>query len=152
MRFPLHEDYLISTDPARLDLQVIHGFLSQTYWAKKIPPALVEKMVRHGLCFGVYHQGRQVGFARIISDYTTFAYLSDVFVLPEHRGRGISKSLVETVMAHPDLQHLRRWMLVTRDAQSLYEQFGFTIVPHPDRHMEIVHGDIYEKGFPLGAG
>jgi GNAT superfamily N-acetyltransferase len=141
----LPHDYIISTDPGLLDLDIIHGFISQSYWAKAIPRPLVEKMVKNSLCFGVYRQAVQVGFARIISDYATFAYLADVFILPEHRGMGLSKALVETILAHPDLQGLRRWMLVTLDAQALYGQFGFKLVMHPERHMEMHHPGIYEK-------
>lgn len=141
----LPEGYAISTDPALLDVGVVHDFISQSYWAKAMPRHLVEKMIKHALCFGIYYRGAQVGFARIISDYTTFAYLADVFVLPDHRGRGLSKALVKTILAHPDLQGLRRWMLVTVDAQGLYEQFGFKPVPHPERHMEIHRAGMYEK-------
>ena len=141
----LPEGYSISSDSALLDLEVIHGFISQSYWAKAIPKNLVERMVKNALCFGAYHHQAQVGFARIISDYTTFAYLADVFVLPEHRGKGLSKALMETIIAHPDLQGLRRWMLVTLDAHGLYEQFGFKPLTHPERHMEIVDHGMYEK-------
>jgi N-acetylglutamate synthase-like GNAT family acetyltransferase len=140
----LPEGYDISADPTRLNLDVIHGFISQSYWAKGMPKALVEKMVRHSLGFGVYHHAEQVGFARVVTDKTTFAYLADVFVLPEHRGKGLSKALVEEVLAYPDLQGLRRWMLVTADAQSLYERFGFKAVAHPERHMEIHRPGLYE--------
>lgn len=152
----LPEGYAISSDPRQLDLEVIHGFISQSYWAKAIPKPLVERMVQHSLCFGAYYHGAQVGFARIISDYTTFAYLADVFVLPEHRGKGLSKALVATIVAHPDLQGLRRWMLVTLDAQGLYEQFGFKPVATPERHMEIHLQGMYEKmtaeGVPPATG
>jgi N-acetylglutamate synthase-like GNAT family acetyltransferase len=141
----LPEGYVISTNPAMLDIDVIHGFIAQSYWAKAMPRALVEKMIRHALCFGIYQGTAQAGFARIISDFTTFAYLADVFVLPEHRGRGLSKALVKAIMEHPDLQGLRRWMLVTVDAQGLYEQFGFRPVDYPERHMEIHHAGIYER-------
>ena len=142
---PLPEGYTISSDPARLDFGVIHGFLSQSYWAKSIPRALVERALRNSLCFGVYHSSGQVGFARIITDKTTFAYLCDVFILPEHRGKGLSKALVTAIHAHPDLQGLRRWMLVTADAQGLYEPFGFKAVLHPERHMEIHRPGMYEQ-------
>ncbi len=141
----LPEDYAISTDPGLIDTGVVHEFLSQSYWAKNIPRAIVEKMIKNALCFGVYYREKQVGFARIISDYATFAYLADVFVLPEHRGKGLSKALVGTIVAHPDLQGLRRWMLVTLDAQGLYEQFGFKHTAHPERHMEIHRPGIYEQ-------
>jgi len=144
-RVSLPEGYAVSVDPALLDLEVIHGFISQSYWAKGIPKLLIEKMIKNALCFGVYHHRAQVGFARIISDFATFAYLADVFILPEHRGKGLSKALMETIVAHPDLQGLRRWMLVTLDAHGLYEQFGFKPVEHPERHMEIHHFGMYEK-------
>ena len=141
----LPEGYSISTDPGLLDIEVIHGFLAGSYWAKNMPRALVERMTRHSLNFGVYHRERQAGFARVISDYTTFAYLADVFILPEHRGKGLSKALVGTILAHPDLQGLRRWMLVTLDAHGLYESFGFRLVAHPERHMEIHRPAMYER-------
>jgi len=142
----LPEGYVISCDPARLDLDVIHGFIAQSYWAKSIPKALVERMIQNSLCWGVYHGAGQIGFARVITDKTTFAYVADVFVLPEHRGKGLSKALVAAIQAHPDLQGLRRWMLVTADAQSLYERFGFKPVLHPERHMEIHRPGLYLEG------
>ena len=142
----LPESYSVSSNPLLLDLDVIHGFISQSYWAKGIPRTLVEKMVENSLCFGVYHKTAQVGFARVITDRATFAYLADVFILPDHRGNGLSKALVQTILAHPDLQGLRRWMLVTLDAQKLYEQFGFTVAAHPERHMEIHRAGIYLEG------
>lgn len=141
---PLPEGYTISCDPARLDLGVIHGFLAQSYWAKSIPRTLVERSIRNSLCWGVYDASGQVGFARIITDRATFAYLCDVFIAAEHRGKGLSKALVAAVAGHPDLQGLRRWMLVTVDAHGLYEQFGFKIVSQPERHMEIHRQGIYE--------
>ena len=140
----LPEGYLISSDPALLNLDVIHSFIAQSYWAKDIPKPLVERMIRNSLCWGVYQSAEQVGFARVITDKATFAYLADVFILPEHRGNGLSKALVATILAHPDLQGLRRWMLVTADAQSLYEPFGFKVVPHPERHMEIHRPGMYK--------
>jgi GNAT superfamily N-acetyltransferase len=142
----LPEGYVISCDPARLDLGVIHDFLAQSYWAKSIPKALVERSIQNSLCFGVYHEAAQIGFARIVTDKATFAYLCDVFILPEHRARGLSKALVAAVMAHPDLQGLRRWNLVTIDAHSLYEQFGFRAVALPERYMEILRHDMYLEG------
>jgi N-acetylglutamate synthase-like GNAT family acetyltransferase len=141
----LPEGYVISDDPARLDLRVIHRFIAEeSYWARAIPPALIERMIQNSLTWGVYHAGAQIGFARVITDKATFAYLADVFILAEHRGQGLSKALVTTLLAHPDLQGLRRWMLVTADAQSLYEKFGFDVVPHPERHMEIHRPGMYE--------
>ena len=141
---PLPEGYLISSDPALLNLEVIHGFIAQSYWAKDIPRLLVERTLGNSLCWGVYHEASQAGFARVITDKATFAYLCDVFILPEHRGNGLSKALVATILAHPELQGLRRWMLVTVDAQGLYEQFGFKPVPQPERHMEIHRPGLYE--------
>ncbi len=118
--------YTISTDKTRLDLIMIHQFLSQeAYWSPNIPLELVQKAIDNSLCFGIYADNQQVGFARVISDYATFGYLSDVFVLPEHRGKGLSKELMTYIMAYPTLQGLRRWMLITRDAHGLYSQFGF---------------------------
>jgi N-acetylglutamate synthase-like GNAT family acetyltransferase len=143
--FEIPNGYSISCDPASLDLDVVHGFLSQSYWAKAIPKSLVEKSIKGSLCWGIYHQGTQVGFARIITDKATFAYLCDVFISNEHRGKGLSKALVSAIVAHPDLQGLRRWMLVTIDAHGLYEQFGFKTVSQPERHMEILHHGIYER-------
>jgi len=144
----LPEGYLISSDPGRLDIEVIHGFISQSYWAKGMPKALVERMLRNSSCWGVYHQTAQIGFARVITDKTTFAYLADVFILAKHRGKSLSKALVATILVHPDLQGLRRWMLITADAQGLYERFGFKVVPHPERHMEIHQPGMYLEGRP----
>ena len=109
-----------------------------------MPRPLVEKMIRHSLNFGVYHGESQIGYARVISDYATFAYLADVFILPGHRGKGLSKALVGTILAHPDLQGLRRWMLVTLDAHVVYEPLGFKPVAHPERHMEVHHPGMYQ--------
>ena len=111
-----HEGFTISTDPAKLDLAVIHGFLTTSYWSPGIARERVERAIRHSLPFGVYEGERQVGFARVITDYTSFAYLADVFVLDAYRGRGLALWLMETILAHPELQDLRRWLLATRDA------------------------------------
>lgn len=120
------EDYLISTDKALLDIDLIHSYLSkESYWAMNIPRELVEKLIRHSLCLGVYHQKKQIGFARLVTDSATFAYLADVFILEEYRGKGLSKWLMHSIHAHPELQGLRRWLLATRDAHGLYEQFGW---------------------------
>ena len=137
----------ISDDPADVDLDVVHGFLSQqAYWCQGIPRAVVEKGLANSLCFSAWLDGRQVGFARVIGDRATFGYLADVFVLPEYRGRGISKALVAAAMAHPDSQGLRRMMLATRDAHSLYAGFGFTAPARPESLMERYRPDIYRKG------
>lgn len=142
-----HKDGFKLTDRREdLDLGVIHGFLSGSYWAKGVPRSVVEKSVENSLCFGLYHGKAQVGFARVITDRTTFAYLADVFVLPEHQGKGLGKWLIERVRAHPDLQGLRRWMLATKDAHGLYARNGFTPLAKPERFMEIAVPDIYARG------
>ena len=138
-------DFEISTDPARIDVDLVHEFLTTSYWAQGIPVETVRRSIENSISFGIYHGGQQVGFARIISDLATFAYLADVFVLPTHRGRGLSRWLMECIVGHPDLQGLRRWMLATRDAHGLYARFGFTAVKKPDRWMELHHPDIYAK-------
>lgn len=144
-------DYEISTDPARLDLGVIHGFLAGSYWAKGVPLGVVERSIAHSLCYGVYHESGQVGFARVITDYATFAYLADVFVVEAHRGRGLSKWLVATILAHPELQGLRVWMLATRDAHGLYARFGFAPLDSPDRVMRIARPDFYLQSEPAAG-
>jgi GNAT superfamily N-acetyltransferase len=142
-RVESHRDgFTVSTDPARLDLDVIHAYLSTSYWAAGIPRDVVERSLRQSLCFGVYEGNRQVGFARVVTDLATFAYLGDVFVLEEYRGRGLSKFLMETLLSHPDLRDVRRWHLVTRDAQGLYARFGF-VDTTPGRHMERTKPDPY---------
>jgi GNAT superfamily N-acetyltransferase len=159
-------EFLISTDPARLDLDVIYGFLTNCYWAKGIPRDVVARSIEHSMCFGIYDGSReespglaketrhgapgrdgaaaQVGFARVISDFATIAYVGDVFVLDTHRGRGLGKWLMESITRHPALQNLRRWILTTRDAHGLYSQVGFTPVKSPERFMELHRPDIYE--------
>ena len=140
-----HGEFLVSSDPSRLDLDVIHGFLTNCYWAKGIPRDVVARSIEHSLCFGVYDgSGAQVGFARVISDFATIAYIGDVFVLDTHRGRGLGKWLMQCITQHPALQHLRRWILTTRDAHGLYSQVGFTPVKSPERFMELHRPDIYE--------
>lgn len=137
-------DFRISTEQAELDLQLIHRFLSeQTYWARSIPFAVVQKSVDHSLCFGGFLGSEQVAFARVISDYSTFANLVDVFVLPEHRGKGYCKQLMAAVFAHPQLQGLRRFTLATGDAHELYAQYGFTAPLYPQTLMERYFPDIY---------
>lgn len=130
------DDLLISTDKTKLDVALIHHYLCmESYWAKNIPIALVEKSIAGSFCFGIYHQEAQVGFARVITDHATFAYLADVFVLESYRGKGLSKWLMETIIGHPDLQGLRRWLLATRDAHGLYAQYGFVPLDKPERIM-----------------
>ena len=149
-----HAEYEISTDPMRLDVTVIHAFLTQSYWSPGIPRAVVERAISNSLCFGLYHkaervapgakaQTEQVGFARVITDKATFAYLADVFILDAHRGRGLSKWLVQIIKVHQDLQGLRRFLLATRDAHRLYQQFEFRELSNPSSMMEIVKPDVY---------
>ena len=135
----------ISTDPARLDLDVVHRFLAGSYWAKGIPREVVERSIAGSLNFGLYEGGVQVGFARIITDRATFAYVCDVFVLDSHRGQGLAKWLMETIRAHPDLQNLRRWVLATRDAHGLYRKVGFRDLQDPARYMEILDRGVYDR-------
>jgi GNAT superfamily N-acetyltransferase len=139
------DEFLISTDLARLDLDVIHGFLTRAYWSEGIPRAVVEQALKHSLSFGLYAGTQQIGLARVITDYATFAYVADVFVLEDYRGRGLGKWLMQTVRAHPELQGLRRWSLATRDAHGLYRQVGFDSLRNPDRWMEMVDWDIYKR-------
>jgi GNAT superfamily N-acetyltransferase len=135
----------ISTDPAKLDRALVHSFLASSYWAGGIPREVVDRSIEGSLCFGLYEGDRQVGFARVISDYATFAYVADVFVLESHRGRGLATRLMEAILAHPKLQGLRRWMLVTRDAHPLYRKTGFRDLEHPERIMEMTFPGIYER-------
>jgi len=136
----------VSTDRARLDRGAIHEFLRGSYWAKGIPRELVDRAIDNSLCFGLYDGDRLVGFARVITDCTTFAYLSDVFVLESHRGRGLGTWFMETVLSHPDLQNLRRWMLATADAHGLYRKVGFTALSKPERIMEKLLANAYVAG------
>jgi GNAT superfamily N-acetyltransferase len=140
-----HGEFVISTNPERLNLDVIHNFLTHCYWAKGIPREVVARSIEHALCFGVYDgKGSQVGFARVISDFATIAYVGDVFVLETHRGRGLGKLLMQCITQHPALQNLRRWILTTRDAHGLYSQVGFTPVKAPERYMELHNPLLYE--------
>jgi GNAT superfamily N-acetyltransferase len=134
----------IATDKSRLDVDRIYRFLSEeSYWAKNIPRATVERSIEHSLCFGAYDGDSQVGFARVVTDRAVFAYIGDVFVLESHRGRGISMQLMDAIRSHPELQGLRRWHLLTRDAHALYGQYGFRPLDNPPRHMEIFVPDVY---------
>ena len=132
-----HSGYLISDDPARLDARAVHAYLTRSYWAQGIPLETVTRSLEHSLCLGIYTpEGEQVGLVRVISDYTTFAYFCDVYVLEAHRGRGLSKAAMDLAIAHPKLQGLRRLQLVTQDAHGLYARYGFKVVEQPERHME----------------
>jgi GNAT superfamily N-acetyltransferase len=130
-------EYTISTDRSRLDMDLIHDFISNhSYWGSGRAREVVQRSIENSIAFGLYHGEQQVGFARIVTDYATFAWVADVFVVPEHRGRGLSKWLMEVIIAHPKLQGFRRWVLATKDAQGLYEQFGFAKLHRPERWME----------------
>ncbi len=129
--------FLVSDDPSLVDLDAVHGYIARSNWAADIPRDMMARAIEHSLCFGVYEEasGRQIGFARVVTDCATFAWLADVFVLEEYRGRGLSKLLMSTILDHPDLETLRRFLLATRDAHGLYAQFGFTPLDNPDRFM-----------------
>ena len=136
-------EFEISTDPARLDIAAIHDFLIHSYWARGIPLERVRRSIEHSIPLGLYHGARQVGFARWITDRATFAYLGDVYVLEEFRGRGLGRWLVEIAVSHPDVQGHRRWVLLTRDAHELYHRVGFTELADPTRYMERHWPDVY---------
>jgi GNAT superfamily N-acetyltransferase len=141
--------YEFTCDKQRLDIEGIHNFLAQSYWSPGIPRAVVERAIANSLCFAIFQENKQVGFARVITDKATFAYLADVYVLPEHRGKGLSKRLVEQVIQHPDLQGLRRMMLGTADAHGLYEKYGFRPLAAPERLMEIHNPGVYRNDCKL---
>jgi GNAT superfamily N-acetyltransferase len=138
-------EFVISTDPARLDVEVIHTFLRNSYWATGIPLTVLERSLSGSLCFGLYRGNEQIGFARVISDRATFAYLADVFILEKYRGQGLAKWLLQEIIQHPDLQGLRRFLLATRDAGDLYRQSGFQPLAQPERFLEIHHVGLYLK-------
>jgi GNAT superfamily N-acetyltransferase len=138
-------DYVVSTDPARVDVDVVWSYLKRSYWAEGIPRDVVERAIANSLNFGVYRGTAQIGFARVITDYATFAYVADVFVLEEFRGQKLAVWLMECVAAHPRLQGLRNTMLGTRDAHSLYEKTGFAPLAIPDRWMQKLDADIYRR-------
>lgn len=140
------ETYRISTDKSRLDLDMLHGFLTKSYWSPGIPRETVQKAIENSLCFGAYDdEGHQVGFSRVVTDKASFAYLADVFVLPEFRGKGISRLLMEAYDHHPDLQGLRRHMLATSDAHGLYKKHGFVPIPNPEILMQRHDPDVYKR-------
>jgi GNAT superfamily N-acetyltransferase len=141
-----HGAYTISDDPARLDTRAMHAYLRRAYWSEEIPVEVIERAIRGSLCIGAYDaSGAQIGLARFISDFATFCYVCDVYVLEEHRGGGISRAMMDMAVRHPKLQGLRRWSLVTNDAHGLYEQFGFKALAHAERYMERVVPDIYKR-------
>jgi GNAT superfamily N-acetyltransferase len=138
--------FIFSDDINLVDIDAVHHYLStQSYWAKNIPFSIVQKSIKNSLCFGIYKEGKQIGFARWVTDRATFAYLCDVYIEEAYRGIGLSKKLMSLMLFHPDLQGLRRYHLATLDAHKLYEQFGFKPLEHPERHMGIVYTDLYTK-------
>lgn len=152
-----HGDYLITDDPARLDVTAVHAYLTRSYWAAGIPRDIVERALRNSLCLGIYAPspstppvpmdvaGEQVGLIRVITDEATFAYLCDVYVLEEHRGHGLAKAALRALETHPRLHNIRRWHLVTQDAHALYAQGGFAVVAQPGKHMEKIDAGIYQR-------
>ncbi len=145
----ISENYVgfsISTNKSKLDIPFIHKYLSEkSYWAKNIPLELIYQSIENSLNFGIYYENIQIDFARIISDYTTFAYLCDVFILSDYQGKGLSQWLLDTINKHPNLQNLRRWMLMTLDAQEVYKKNGWQIAQYPERVMEKYHPNIYQN-------
>jgi N-acetylglutamate synthase-like GNAT family acetyltransferase len=139
-------DFLISTDRSKMDLVAIHDFLSKySGWSDHIPFERVKTSIENSLNFGLFHKGRQIGFARVISDFSTIAYLGDIYVLDDYRGQGLSKKLMDAVMGHPNLQGLRRWILLTSTADWLYEKYGFVRVPNPEIYMELYNPNVYKE-------
>jgi len=145
LAFPSYhkDDFTVVTDPSKLDVVAIHRYLTRAYWSEGLPPHIVEKALANSLCFGLFQGTQQIGLARVVTDRATYAYLCDVYVLEEFRGKGLGVWLMECVTSHPDLQGLRRFSLATRDAHGLYEKFGFAALKKPQSLMEIVHHDIY---------
>jgi N-acetylglutamate synthase and related acetyltransferases len=139
------DGFIISTEKEKMDIDLIHSFLNRTYWAKGISKEIIRRSIEGSLCFGVFENDKQVGFARMITDKATFAYLADVFIIEEYRGRSLSKWLMQVIMSHPDLQRLRRIILATKDAHGLYKQFGFTPLINVDRWMQILDQDVYKR-------
>ncbi len=139
-----YKDFFFTTDPSKMDVTAIHEFLSNhSGWSNHIPVARVQKSIEHSLNFGIFHEGRQIGFARVISDFATIAYLGDVFILDAYRGKGLSKQLMDMIMLHPELQGLRRWILLTSTADWLYEKYGFVKLPSPELYMELYNPEVY---------
>jgi GNAT superfamily N-acetyltransferase len=138
-------EILITSDQSKFDFDAIHDFLSNIYWSRDIPKATLKKAAENSLCFGAFWNGSQVGFARVVTDKATFAFLADVYVLESHRGRGIARELMNAVFSHPELQGIRRFLLSTRDAHGLYEKYGFAPLAAPERFMEIHKANMYSK-------
>jgi N-acetylglutamate synthase-like GNAT family acetyltransferase len=143
----LVDGYKISEDLSEIDLKAVHGYLSNAYWSKGIPFEKMYEALQNSLCFGILTESRsQIGFARMITDKATFAYLADVFILQDHRGKGLSKWLMEAILSHRDLQGLRRMMLATKDAHGLYKKFGFEALENPEKLMELLNLNVYQTG------
>jgi GNAT superfamily N-acetyltransferase len=140
----IKDRFNISTEKEKMDIDLIHSFLTRSYWAEGISKEIVSRSIEGALCFGVFENEKQIGFARMITDRATFSYLADVFIIEEYRGLGLSKWLMEVIFSHPDLQGLRRMMLATRDAHDLYKKFGFTLLNNVDRWMHIHNPDVYK--------
>ena len=136
------DQYLISTDKAKLDINVVFGFLRNSYWAKNRSLKTTKRSIKNSLCFGVYKRNRLIGFARVITDFATFAYLADVFIVEEFRGKGLSKWLMDVILNYGEIRELRRWFLATRDAHKLYEKFGFHELKEPHKIMEMFRKDL----------
>ena len=138
------DQFTITTEKEKFDVEFIHSFLTRSYWAEGISKDVIKRSIDGALCFGLFENDKQIGFARMITDKATFAYLADVFIIEEYRGRGLSKWLMEVIMSHPSVQGLRRMMLATKDAHGLYQKFGFTALNNTDRWMQINDPDIYK--------
>ncbi len=146
------DEYTVTTDPARVNLNVVYGYLSRAYWSTGIPRPTLERAVQYSLCFSLLEGEQQIGFVRVVTDYTTFAYVCDVFVLESHQGKGLGAWLMQCVTQHPELQGLRRWQLVTRDAHDIYSRVGFVPLSQPERHMELYTADIHKlRNFSEGT-
>lgn len=141
----LQGEYSITTDVNQLDLNIIHQFLASSYWAKGLPLEVLQRSIQNSLIFGLYKGKQQIGFARLITDHATFAYVADVFILEPFREQGLGKWLIETIISYPELQGLRRWLLATKDAHELYRRFGFTELKNSDRLMEKWSPDVYQQ-------
>jgi ribosomal protein S18 acetylase RimI-like enzyme len=144
--------FTITSDPAAVDVDAVHAYLRTSYWAEDIPRDLVARAIANSIPFSVLHGARQVGFARVVTDRATFAYLADVYVLEAYRGRGLARRLMDAVMAHPDLQGLRRFSLITRDAEGLYRRYGFAPLAAPARHLEIARPGMYRRDLGSRTG
>lgn len=145
-----HDEFTVTSDPSAVDVDAVHAYLRTSYWAEDVPRDIVARGIANSIPFSVLHGTRQVGFARVITDRATFAYLSDVYILEPYRGKGLARRLMDAVMAHPDLQGLRRFSLTTRDAEGLYRRYGFSDLATRSKHLEIVRPGMYKHGSTTG--